>query len=67
MLLGQVESYLSNVDWDEWNNAETVLPEIDNTLYNNAVQTARKMKVKGFQISDIVEITGLTEEEINEL
>ena len=67
VLLGQVESYLSNVDWDEWNNSETVLPEMDNAFYNNAVQTARKMKAKGFQISDIVEITGLTEEEINEL
>ena len=67
VLLGQVESYLSNVDWDEWNNSETVLPEMDNTLYNNAIQIARKMKAKGFQISDIVEITGLTEEEINEL
>lgn len=30
-------------------------------------QTARKMKAKGFQISDIVEITGLSEKEINEL
>ena len=67
VLLGQVESYLSNVDWEEWDNAETVLPEIDNSLYNNAVQTACKMKAKGFQISDIVEITGLTEKEINEL
>lgn len=67
VLLCQVESYLSNVDWDEWNNSETVLSEMDNALYNNAVQTARKMKAKGFQISDIVEITGLTEEEINDL
>lgn len=67
VLLGQVESYLSDVNWDEWNNAETVLPEIDNTLYNNAVQTARKMKAKGFQVSDIMEITGLSEKEINEL
>ena len=67
VLLGQVETYLSNVDWEDWNNVETVLPEIDNTLYNNAVQTARKMKAKGFQIADIVEITGLDEKEINEL
>lgn len=67
VLLGRVESYLSDVNWDEWNNTETVLPEIDNTLYNNAVQIARKMKVKGFQVFDIMEITGLTEKEINEL
>lgn len=67
VLLTQVESYLSNIDWEEWNNAETVLPEMDNALYNNLVQTARKMKAKGFQIPDIVEITGLSEEEINEL
>ena len=40
---------------------------MDNALYNNAIQTARKMKAKGFQVSDIVEITGLSIEEVNEL
>ena len=67
VLLVQVDSYLSDIDWDEWNNSETVLSEVDNTLYNNVVQTARKMKAKGFQVSDIVEITGLSKEEINKL
>lgn len=67
VLLAQVESYLSDIDWDEWNNAETILSEMDNALYNNLVQTARKMKAKGFLVSDIVEITGLSKEEINEL
>ena len=66
-LLEQVSRYLSEIDWDEWNSAETVLSDMDNALYNNAIQTARKMKAKGFQISDIVEITGLSEKEINEL
>ena len=67
VLLAQVNLYLSEIDWCEWNNAEPVLSDVDNTLYNNAVQTARKMKAKGFQISDIVEITGLSTEEVNEL
>ena len=67
VLLAQVNRYLSEIDWCEWNDAETVLSDMDNTLYNNAVQTARKMKAKGFKISDIVEITGLSMEEINEL
>jgi uncharacterized protein with HEPN domain len=67
VLLAQVNLYLSEIDWCKWNNAEPVLSDVDNTLYNNAVQTARKMKAKGFQISDIVEITGLSTEEVNEL
>ena len=67
VLLAQVSVYLSEIDWYEWNNAETVLSDMDNTLYNNAVQTARKMKAKGFQVSDIVEITGLSTKEVNEL
>ena len=31
-----------------------------------AIETARKMREKGFSISEILEITGLTEEQLNE-
>lgn len=63
----QIEHYLAEIDWDAWNNAENTFSEIDNTLYNNAIQTARKMKNKCFAISDIAEITGLSIEEIEKL
>lgn len=34
---------------------------------NNAISTARKMKLKGYSIDEIAELTGLTQSEINEL
>ena len=41
--------------------------EIDNAAYKQAVESARKMKAKGYSIEDIAEITGLTAEEIETL
>jgi uncharacterized protein with HEPN domain len=63
----QIEQYLTEIDWDAWKNAENTFSETDNALYNNAIQTARKMKAKDFAVADIAEITGLSIEEINKL
>ena len=41
--------------------------EIDNAAYKQAIDSARKMKVKGFVVEDIAEITGLTIGEINKI
>lgn len=60
----QVEKYLKELDWNSWEQGETVFVEMDNALYNNAVNTARKMKSKGFSVGDISEILGLSAEEI---
>lgn len=60
----QVEKYLKEMDWNSWEQGETVFVEMDNALYNNAVNTARKMKSKGFSVGDISEISGLSAEEI---
>jgi predicted transposase/invertase (TIGR01784 family) len=35
--------------------------------HNKAIESARKMKGKGYPIADIAEITGLTVEDINSL
>lgn len=63
----QVEKYLKELDWNSWEQGETVFVEMDNALYNNAVNTARKMKSKGFSVGDISEISGLSTEEILKL
>lgn len=63
----QVEKYLKELDWNSWEQGETVFVEMDNALYNNAVNTARKMKSKGFSVGDISEISGLSAEEILKL
>ena len=63
----QIDKYLSEIDWDAWESEATEFVELDNAQYSNAIQTARKMKSKGFSIDDIAEITGLSVLEINKL
>jgi len=63
----QVDKYLSEIDWDVWEGEAAEFTEMDNAQYSNAIQTARKMKSKGFSINDIAEITGLSPQEINKL
>jgi len=58
---------LSEIDWDEWEREATEFVEMENAQYSNAIQTARKMKSKGFAVDDIAEITGLSLMEINKL
>lgn len=63
----QVQQYLSEIDWEEWLKSEVPYTEIDNAAHKQATDSARKMKVKGYSVEDIIEITGLTVEEINRL
>ena len=66
-LCEQVQRYLSNTDWDKWQKGKDPFSEMDNAAYKQAVDSARKMKAKGFAVQDIAEITGLTAEEIEAL
>ena len=66
-LCEQVQIYLSETDWEEWQKAEDPYTEIDNAAYKQAVDSANRMKAKGFAFKDIAEITGLTTEEIGAL
>ena len=63
----QVERYLAEIDWNAWEKEDTEFVDMDNSQYSNAIQTARKMKSKGFSADDISEITGLSLIEINKL
>ena len=66
-LCEQVKHYLEEIDWDDWQQGEDPYTEIDNAGYKQAVESAQRMKAKGYAISDIAEITGLTAEEIERL
>ena len=66
-LCEQVKHYLEEIDWDDWQQGEDPYTEIDNAAYKQAVESARRMKAKGYAIEDIAEITGLTAEEIEGL
>ena len=61
----QVECYLSETDWEAWEKNEAAI--IETTTNKNLEQTARRMKTKGYDIADIVEITGLSTREIDAL
>ena len=60
----QVERYLAETDWDEW---ESLPDEFDDNYEENMIKTAYRMKAKGYPIADITEITGMTTEEIERL
>lgn len=63
----QVQHYLATIDWKQWEQSEDPYTEIDNAAYKQAVESARRMKTKGYIAEDIAEITGLTLEEIEGL
>ena len=61
----QVASYLDKTNWEAWEKNEAVIVEATTT--KNLEQTARLMKTKGYSVTDISEITGLSAEDIEEL
>ena len=63
-MLQQVERYLIEVDWEQWQQGDDPYTEIDNAAYKQASETACRMKAKGYSVEEITEITGLTAEEI---
>ena len=63
----QVQRYLDEIDWQQWALCEDPYTEIDNAGYKQAVESAQRMKTKGYPVADIVEITSLTAEEIERL
>ena len=63
----QVQRYLADIDWEQWAQGKDPYTEIDNAAYKQAVESARRMKAKGYAIEDIAEITGLSCEEIEGL
>lgn len=64
-LRDQVARYLSETDWEAWEKNEAVI--VETTTTKNLEQTARRMKTKGFAVSDITDITGLSADEIEKL
>lgn len=63
----QVQRYINDIDWEQWAQGEDPYTEIDNAGYKQAVESALRMKTKGYAVADIAEITGLTAEEIERL
>ena len=63
----QVETYLSETDWAEWENGEDLFNDSQDAVYKSIVGMARNMRARGMSSQEIAEITGLSDLEIAEL
>ena len=61
----RVARYLSEVDWEEWEKNEVVIKET--ATHKSLIQTAERMKRRGYDTEEICKITGLRREEIEVL
>lgn len=60
----QVECYLVETDWDEW---QSLPDEFDDANKEDIVKAARSMKADGMPVELIAKYTGLTADEIEAL
>lgn len=58
-----VAKCLTETDWNAWERNEVVISE--SAVHKSLIQTAERMKRRGYDIEEICKITGLTIEEIN--
>lgn len=61
----QVSHYLSETDWEEWEHNEVVISE--SAAHKSLLQTAERMKRRGYDTEEISKITGLGHDEIDTL
>ena len=65
LLQEQVARYISETDWDEWEKNEVAV--VETAVHKNIIQTAERMKSRGYDVTEICKITGLTRDEIERL
>ena len=63
----QVEKYLTETDWVEWEKGEDLFNDAQDAVYKSIVGMAKNMRARGMSLQEIAEITGLSEMEIEEL
>lgn len=63
----QVEHYLTETDWDEWQSMADDFEDTADDVRKTNIENARKMKELGSDTAFISQVTGLTAEEIEAL
>ena len=58
----QVARYLAETNWEEWEKNVKVVTE--SAVHKSLIQTAQRMKSKGYSAKEITSITGLSADEI---
>lgn len=61
----QMDDDLRNTDWEEWEKNEAAI--VESAVHKNLIQTASRMKFRGYDVNEICKITGLSREEIDEI
>ena len=63
-----ISGYLSDINWNEWEQGADDYSEIDNDAYKQAIETAQRLKAMNkLSDSQIAEATGLTVKDVEEL
>ncbi len=62
----QIARYISETNWDEWEK-QTLDLESESSAHKTLIQTAIRMKSRGYDTNEICRITGLSRDEIDEL
>lgn len=63
----QVEGYLAETDWNEWEQGEDLFNDTQDAIYKSVVGIAKNMRAQGLSDEQIANITGLSDMEIAEL
>lgn len=63
----QVEGYLAETDWNEWEQGEDLFNDAQDAVYKSVVGIAKNMRAQGLSDEQIAIITGLSDLEIAEL
>lgn len=58
----QVARYLAETNWEEWEKNEVMITE--SATHKTLIQTATRMKSRGYELDEICKITGLSRDEI---
>jgi uncharacterized protein with HEPN domain len=62
----QIARYIAETNWDEWEKQILDL-ESESSAHKTLIQTAIRMKSRGYDTNEICKITGLSRDEIDEL
>ncbi len=62
----QIARYIAETNWDEWEK-QTLDLESESSAHKTLIQTAIRMKSRGYDTNEICKITGLSRDEIDEL
>lgn len=64
-LRSQIADYLMDTNWDEWEKNEKVV--IESAMNKQMINTAMRMMMKGYDVKDISDVTGMSVEDIESL